>query len=603
MIAALAPFALLTLCTLPWLLLASRRFGARAAGLGAFAVVPGLVLAVFCITPAIAFDPVTTLLVVAGAGGIVGVVLVLRDRSALRAPARTTVARWLAASVGAVAWLGSLAVAQLLPNANPLSWAMNGDGANNVHLARQLLAQHGLTSAFSTPVPLANELEAIAFRFGREHLSKSALLEHDLIAFGAVWALCIAATAVLLGLVVSSLLDSQRPVLVGLAATVGSLLATTWFVVGLPIESGYSNVHVALPFALASWLALMQSQRMPLVSSVLLMLFGFLLLAVWTPLVLLPGAFLVAIALRNWSTIRVAQARQMVIPLISALPFIAWFLLESLPGFVSVGDALTTVGHGYPFTGWILVVAAVVAVSCAIALRRGAHEPLADGVVALTAAAALGFAAMIYLAHTDDEPWLDYYPTKFTWLFTVVFGAIALSLLFRLLADRRARRPVVLAFTAVVGAAAIAVCSIGPAPDRLNFVIEQPLQRMLVGHVWHDGDRAVDTILAHSNSSTVLWDSGDPDEAFINFWLLEFNGGDSGHNGSLLRNFSVFGYRELRDTGTYTVGELQQLCDVAGALPPPVAVYTADPDLREAVAGLCPLANATVLVEASPSRE
>jgi len=603
-ILALAPFALLALCGLPWLLVLSRRYGSTLAVLVVLAAALALVLGVFSATPLLGLDPVIVVLTVAVAVGIVGALALRRDPVHGRPPAASTRARWIGASLGGAAWIATIAIAQLVPDSNRLSWAMSGDGANNIHLVRMLQESRGLTPEFLNSVPLANELQALAFWPGRDSTSKSALLEHDLVAFGAFWALAIAVTGLLLGLVTASLVESRRPAVVAIAAAGGSLLATTWFFSGLPIESGYSNVHVALPVALASWLAFLRSRERPRLSAALLLGFGFAILAIWTPLVVIPISLLAAIGVRNWSQVREARPQSVLLFAAAAAPLLTWLLLESLPALRSAGQWLSTAGHGFPFTGVLLGIVVVVLVPSALLLRRRrVSEPLVDGVLALVVSSILGIAFLIYATHTTEQPWLGYYPTKYIWLLTVLLGSIALSLVVRLAADMGSPR-IALATVAGVCVAALAASTAGPAPQRDDFVIEQPLQRIISGTVWARGDGAVRTILANTadDRSVVLWDSGDPAEAFINFWLLDFNG--SGVNGSnVLREFTVRGYRELRDRGSYAVPSLDTLCLVIGELPTPATVYTTDPQLESHLEAQCPGADAVIVVGTAPYRE
>jgi len=401
--------------------------------------------------------------------------------------------------------------------------------------------------------------------------------------------------------VTASLVTSRRPALVAIAAAAGSLLVTGWFVSGLPIESGYSNVHVALPVALASWLAFVHSREKPKLAALLLLAFGFAILAIWTPLVVVPLSLVAAIGVRNWPTVRQARPASVGIFAAAAAPLIAWLLLESLPALQSTGESLTTPGHGFPFTGVLLaIVTVVVLVPGALLLRRRVSEPLVDGAVALVVSSVVGIAFLIYAVYTTEQPWLGYYPTKYVWLLTVLLGAIALSFVIRLAADL-ADPAVALAAVAGVGAAVLVVSTIGPAPQRDSFVIEQPLQRIISGTVWARGDGAVRTILANTTDdrSVVLWNSDDPAEAFINFWVLDFNGSEIGASG-VLRNFTVSSYRELRDRGSYTAQPVDELCAVIAELPTPVTVYTADADLESQLDGLCPGVDATVVVGTTP---
>ncbi|MEP6482686.1 MAG: hypothetical protein ABJA94_11845, partial [Rhodoglobus sp.] len=483
MILPLLPFIGLGVFALPWLLITSRRFGAVLGALTVLASTLTILLLAFFVSPLVDGDPVLISLAGAALGGVVGLVLLLRDRSARRAPSPTTLARWLPASAGGLVWLLTIAITRLVPGAAVLSWAMNGDGSNNIQFARSFFAEHGIVAG-GDAVPLADVLLAIAAWPGRAQMSASGMLEHDVVALGTFWSVAIAATGLLLGLVVSSLLEGKRPLIVGIGAGAGSLLVLTFFVTGLPIDSGYLNVHVALPLALATWLIFLQSRRAPLLTTVLLFGFGFLLLTVWSPLIVIPASLIFVLGIRNWSRMRVAKTRTAIIVAAAAALSLAYLLLVALPSLQGGGEALTTAGHGFPFTGWILLVVLAVAVACAVLLRRREVGAL-EGLLTIGVAAIAGYAFLLYATFAPSDPWLGYYPTKFMWMMTVIFGAIALSLLLRLLVDRvpigRARVGAV----AVAGALALLLATLGPAPTRDHYVIEQPLPRILAEHTWN----------------------------------------------------------------------------------------------------------------------
>jgi len=603
MILPLLPFIGLAICGLPWLLIVSKRFGALLGALTVLAATPTLVLLAFFGSPLIKGDPVVVSMVAAALGGVVGLVLVLRDPSTLRAPSRATLARWLPASIGGLIWLATIALTRVVPGASVLSWAMNGDSSNNIHLARALFAYQGITPASGNSVPLANVLLAVGAWPGRAQTSASGLLEHDIVALGAVWSLAIAATGLLLALVVSSLLEGKRPVVVGIGAGAGSLFVLTFFVTGLPLDSGYLNVHIALPFALATWLVYLTSRRAPLISTVLLFGFGFLLLTVWTPLIVIPASLIVVLGFRNWSRMRVAKARTAIIVGAGAVLALAYLLLVSLPSLQGSGEALSTGGHGFPFTGWILLGALAVAAVCGVLLRP-LEVPALEGLIIIGVAAIAGYGFLLYATFTLADPWLGYYPTKYMWMMTVLFGAIAISLVLRLLLERVQGDRARIGAVAVAGAAALLLATLGPPPTRDHFVVEQPVPRILAGHTWNTGESAVKIILAANRDAgaVVLWTSGNPDEAFINFWVLDYRGAALGESHTA-RVFTVLAYRDLRDHGSFTPGDTQQLCDLVPELTAPVAVYTEDSALAAKLSALCPAANVTVRTETPPGSE
>jgi hypothetical protein len=593
----------LAICLLPWLLIASKRVGALLGALTVLAAAPTLLLLAFFVSPFLNVDPVVVSLVAAALGGVIGLVLVLRDPTTRRIPPRAILARWLPASIGGLIWLVTIAAARLVPGAAVLGWAMNGDSSHNIQLARALIEYHGITPASGTAVPLANVLLAVAAWPGRGQTSASGLLEHDIIALGTSWSLAIAATGLLLGLVVSSLLEGKRSLVVGLSAGAGSLLVLTFFVTGLPIDSGYLNVHVALPFALATWLVFLKSRESPLITTVLLFAFGFLLLTVWTPLVVLPAALIVVLGVRNWSRMRVAKPRTAITIGAAAVLALAYLVFVSLPSLQGSGEALSTGGHGFPFTGWILLVALAIAVVCGILLRP-LEIPALEGIVIIGVAAIAGYAFLLYATFAPSDAWLGYYPTKFLWMMSVVFGAIALSLVLRLAVEKVPKGRARVAGVVIAGAVALVIAGLGPAPTRDHFVVEQPLPRILAGNTWHTGESAVNVILAANRDAgtVVLWNSGNPDEAFINFWVLDYRGAALGES-HMARVFTVLAYRDLRDHGSFTPGDPQRLCDLAPELTAPVSVYTQDAGLAAQVSKLCPTAGVKVHTEPPPSQK
>lgn len=590
MIAALTPFAVLAICGLPWLLLARTRVGGQLAAVAVLALLPLLVLVAFFGSRLLGIHPLALLLPLAAVLGLVGAALLVRGRSAVRLPSPRALALWLPAALGGLVWLATLAIARLLPGADVLSWAMNGDSANNIHLARHVLSENGLVP-LGNPVPLPSALLAMAMSLGRpEGSAGGELLRHDLEALGVFWALAIAATAVLLGLVASSLLDRARPALIAIASAAGSLLGATWFVSGLPIESGYSNVHVALPIALASWLAFLRSERSPRLSTAVILALGVLLLATWTPLVALTVALTAALVVRNRRRLPRPRPGILVIIVIGAVAVVVGITLLVLPTLIKNAGALGTPGHGYPFTGWLLAVCALVATGGAVGLRRVLAVPLVEGLVAVVVASlAVTVALMAFVP--GEQPWTGYYPTKFTYIVTVVVLALALSVLVR----RVAQRGAVVAKVTAASVTVLLLCTLGPAPDRQDFAIDQPLARILTSTVWNEGDESVQTVLANTglDHAVVLWDSRSPDEAMINFWLFEFEGGQLGGNADV-RKISIAGYRVFRDTGSYTPPPVAVLCKVVDGLGGPVVVITANPQLEAEIAATCPFASVRV---------
>ncbi|MDJ0325158.1 hypothetical protein QMG61_15435 [Cryobacterium sp. PH31-AA6] len=589
---ALILFAVIGVCAVPWVTLASRRFGHL------FAVPAVGMLTVLVLFAAMIVGRFTGagILISTGtvviAGGIVGAVLATRG-GAWRWPRRHAVAVWVPAMLGGVAWVGALAIAQVLPSAAKLSWALNGDANNNLYFAGLIIDQHGVAlGAAENPVPLTAALLALGIAPGQPTGDPLALLAHDFTGLGVVWMLLLAATALGAGAVAASIIERSRTGLVAVASAAGSLLPLTWFVAGLPIEYGYLNAHLVLPIALAAWLIYVASPGRVVPAIAVQLCIATLLLATWSPWVVLPVGFIVALAVHHSSTLRTMDARAAWPALVAVVPAIVWLAVATGPALVSNGSTFEIPGHGLPAVLPIVVVALVLLLLGGRALRT--QPPVFSGAIAVAAATVAGSGALVFLAR-DSGAFTGYYPAKFLWVSAVIVGVIVLSFTFALLS--RTRRPL-LGITAVAVLVIIAA-SLGP-PLKRPGVVRPPLERILSGAVWATGDRSVDLILANSDPADpgILWNSGEPDEAFADFWIALKLGGELG-NGSgtgdpTLRGFAFTAYQQYRDTGAWAVPPVEQLCEVVTAIGGPVRVITGDAGLEVSIQSTCPAVNARI---------
>ena len=589
---ALILFAVIGVCAVPWVTLASRRFGHL------FAVPAVGVLTVLVLFAAMIVGRFTGagILISTGtvviAGGIVGAVLATRG-AAWRWPGRHAVAVWVPSMLGGVAWVGALAIAQVLPGAAKLSWALNGDANNNLYFAGLIIDQHGVAlGAAENPVPLTAALLALGIAPGQPTGDPLALLAHDFTGLGVVWMLLLAATALGAGAVAASIIERSRTGIVAVTSAAGSLLPLTWFVAGLPIEYGYLNAHLVLPIALAAWLIYVASPGRVVPAIAVQLCIATLLLATWSPLVVLPVGFIVTLAVHHSSTLRTMDVRAAWPALVAVVPAIVWLAVATGPSLVSNGSAFEIPGHGLPAVLPIVVVALLLLLLGGTLLCT--QPPVVSGAITVAAATVAGSGALVFLAR-DSGAFTAYYPAKFLWMSAVVVGIIVLSFAFALLS--RTRRPL-LGITAV-GVLVIIAASLGP-PLKRPGVVRPPLERILSGAAWATGDRSVDLILANSDPADpgILWNSGEPDEAFADFWIALKLGGELG-NGSgtgdpTLHGFAFTAYQQYRDTGSWAVPPVEQLCEVVTAIGGPVRVTTGDAGLEASIQSTCPDVNARI---------
>jgi hypothetical protein len=205
---------------------------------------------------------------------------------------------------------------------------------------------------------------------------------------------------------------------------------------------------------------------------------------------------------------------------------------------------------------------------------------------------------VIVLALPGD-PWSSYYPVKLSWLLVVLLGMVALSLGVRGLLGWLPAARAAAAATGLV-AALVIVSAIYPVIPRSVHSVSLPTARILSGSVWHTGDRAVRKILTLTGPGRLglLWQSGDPDEGIIDYWLIISNGADLAGEG-VARASAFEMYHQYMVSGHYDDSKIANLCDIVSDLSDPITVYSANDDLESELAAVCPSERARVVVRHS----
>lgn len=591
-------FVVLALSGVPWILALSKRFGLLLAVPGSAAAVTLLAMGVLLVSRAVQLDIVLSQVI----GGLLftaaGVLVLRRTPGALRRPGRHAVALWVSPVLGALGWIGTLVAAQFVPGAARLSWAMNGDGFNNLFYGNVILTARGLAiGQAENPVPLPASLLALAMSPGRLIIADRNLLAHDLASFTIVWTLILAATCILTGAVVASAIPKRYPREVAVASALGSLLPLTWYATGLPVQWGYFNANVVLPILLATWLVFLASRRFPVIALVVLSGLTTLVLATWAPLVLVPGALGIVILVRNWKLIRSLHGSAALVLVLGAAQVLAWVGIVTIPTFLSQGSAFEIPGHGFP-TAWPAVPWLLVAlVALSFFVRRSTSLPVMPGVIAIACSTIAAAGMLLYLDHGQGNAWSAYYPTKLAWIISVFLVMVVLSLAVATVVALAPGRVTSVAGIATVTSAVLLACAAIPFDTWSETVVRQPMTRILSGSIWHTGDRAANQILTLSDPRApgVLWQSGDPDEAMIDFWVLVTRGGDlAGDPG--LRSIAFVAYREYRATGTFDDSDVGPLCQIVTLMKPTPTVHTANPSLEAELRETCPAVTARVLL-------
>ncbi len=592
-------FVVFAIGSVPWLLALSKRFGLMIAVPGTAAAGILLAMAVLLLTHAARLDIAVSETLAALGFAAIGSAVIRRTPGAVRRPGRHAVALWVSPILGALGWIGTQVAAQVVPGAARLSWAMNGDGFNNLFYAHAILNAHGLVLGNSqNPVPLPASLLALVLAPGRSLLAARDLLGHDLASLTLVWTLILAATCIVTGAVVASAIPPRYPRAVAVASALGSLLPLTWYVAGLPIQWGYFNAHVILPLMLGAWLVFLASRRFPVAALVVLSAITTLTLASWAPLVLVPGSLGLAILVRDWARIRVVRGSAVLWLALGAAQVLAWLGIVSVPTFLSQGAALDAPGHGFPSAWPALPFLLVALLAVAVAVRRTTSLPVLPGTIAVVGAALAASAVLLLLDSSQDDPWSAYYPTKLAWLLSVFLIILTVSLAATAVVAAVPGRRTTVAGVAGVTVLVLVLAAAMPLDGWSQTVLRQPTVRILTGSIWHTGDRAAQKILSLTDPSDtgILWQSADPDEAMIDFWVMVTRGGSLSGNPDL-RGIAFVAYRSYRATGTYNDSDVATLCAILTLMKPTPTVHTANPLLGDALGRSCVGVKARVIVD------
>lgn len=554
-----------------WIVVIGRRWGL---GLGlAAGLIGGAIIALVSLTvfPLVKVPVLEASVLLWGAIGVAAIAVHGRGAGrGARVRCGYALSRWAPPMLGPAVWTAGVLVARFSGTGSRYSWVMMGDSANNILFAREIVYGGGiLVGASANPVPLPAAAIALAMSAGRSGVPVADLLRHDISAFALVWAILIALTCYLAGAAAAVVIDPTRRAAVVIASAGISLIPLSWFVTGYPIEYGFFNTHLALPIVFASWIAAISAARNPDIAFASLLGAATLMLAVWSPLVLIPLLLSVFVLVRHRSSLLSARGPRLAFLVLSVGQLIVYGFVVVLPGLLTQGGFLTGGGGIIPFPHALLF--AVVgggAITVVIAMNRKrvvAGQTLAVVIVA----GSVGVGALLFLSRGQPSPW-TYYPTKLSWLVAIVFIVLSLDTLIAAMPKMR-----ILLFGVVAAALSIATFSVLHSIARTvpSYPWRDPLPRILTDD-FPTGDAVAEQIFALSDPANphLLWQSANPAEGTINFWLLQMRADST----SLHRDLRVYAYGHGNTP--------KDLCDIAEAMGPPVVVQTANEALASETA-------------------
>jgi hypothetical protein len=495
-----------------------------------------------------------------------------------RRPARPSSRWWvvLAAASGSIVVVATMALAQVIPGAARLSWAMNSDSVNVMTFSRDILAAGGLasasTSADTSPTPLPFGMLATVIAPGRDGIANAALAEHDVVGLAQLWVFMIALACLLAGLVAAHGAAKVRLALAIPVTAIASLAMLSWYVIGVQFAHGFLSSAFAVVVLLAAWLVYLDGATRPAISLAMLLLAGTAVLAIWSPLIIVIAALGVVIAVTRFRQILASGALRLVAVGAGFVVLALYVALVTLPEYLVKAGFLGASG-GFPAfsAAQFLLIMLVTALVAAVGARfLGLRHPVIGAIAAVIGGAiGLGF---LLAQRTSAESGLGYYPAKFAWTVTILLIVIAIGGAAGLLVGLNPKRG---------WDVAIAILSVGVLGGLLWSPVQPTAQfpplGVLTGATGGMPERAADLIFETSgrdNGQDVFWRTTIGD-SWPNLWALQLDIDDVHHNP--VRNFAY-------QVTTFTPDEM---CEVVELLGSDVVIHTADPAAEADLAAVC----------------
>lgn len=579
--AAAPTWVVLVTVSLVWLPILAGRCGA-AAGIALVVVLECWMLLMVMLVTAVLMVPMVPMVVIVWTMfGLAGSVALARGAPAVRwSPTATTVV--LASTVGGFVWLATQGLASVVPGASRVSWVMRGDSANNLVFARQVVYDSGISvGAGENPVPFPAALIAVVMDAGRSGIRLGDLARHDVGSFAQVWSLCIIITCVLAGLVAASIAkySTNNRATLAVAGAVGSLVPLSWFVTGYSLEFGFFSTHVALPIVFAAIILFLSSPRHPASMLGMLAVCATLLLAVWSPLVLVPAVLGAIVLVRFRRRLLATRGRMLAIVLVGMLQLVVYGSVVVVPGFLRNATSLAADGGIIEFPRLGIVIAVLVVgtvVSALLAFRRAGH-PVPLAVAGTVVALAAGIGALLFASRASAELW-GYYPMKLLWMSATILIVLLVGTATAVLERVVARRWLHQAGLGIVGLGLVVLVAYAPAASPAPHL--NPVDQVLSGRSLGVADQVAERVfsLANPRRSHFLWNSGYEFEQPVNLWVTQL-GVDTLEGNDDLR-YAAY--------GLYNSDDVNELCRIVGLLGGDTVVHTAESNLVAQVSAACP---------------
>lgn len=494
-------------------------------------------------------------------------------------PRHARVEFFAAALVGPVVWLAFAVPTAIVNPTAGRSWAMHGDAANYLLFARGITTSMGIVvGPANNPVPLPSGLLAIAMAPGRDRVAPAQLLWHDLGSYESVQILVVAASCLFAGLLAAWIAKSTlaTPGIVIATAAFGSLLPLSWTLTTDALAYGYFDALLALPSVFACLIVGRIAPERPVAALGLLALGSTVILAVWTPLILVPIATMCVVCVTEWSALKAARGISLAVLVACLLQLVLYGVVVTLPSFFAQSQYLAAHGaaFSYPHSLFPSLGAMTILLSILAWIRVGVRQAISTIVLALTLA--LGLLFLLYEARKSGQAW-SYYPSKFEWLSIAILLVVALGLLPVIFATILSGRALQIA--AVISLASMTGIVVTSTPNFVDgYDWGNPLTWIAQKSNAEGGSAAAKRVLdaADLEHPRLYWQSNVPFEFYVDYWLIEVASKSIDNNA--LRKFAY----------AHNESSITQLCTILGLMHPTPTVLTTNPSLAKSLAATCP---------------
>ena len=589
-----SPIALVVLALVPWPLAGVQKLG-WSLSLGAplaGATVGALAVAVIAQRTGIPLaDAYVVSLAVAGAAGWW---LAARGLSRRQVALPRGLAWWVGAP--AFLWMLLVAIAEFLPGASRVSWAMQGDSSNNMLFARDIVQANGFPLDGTNPVPMTHVLLSVVFA-PHEALDASARVAADLTAAADLWHLVLAASSLLWAAFAWTFVTQSTDMgrrFAAVAAMVTGAMPLTWLYTGMAVHFGFFNLHLLLVLVIAALLVGLDANRAPAEVFSIEALLSLALALAWTPMAILPAVIgCVVLVSPRATTVPRSQWIVAALVVLGCGVVVVSVVSGQLSG---EAGALSADGGIFPIPRWWCVALPVLV---AAFVARGSRRKSAARMTLMSTVIGMVI-ALVAVNALAGFAW-SYYPQKLGWIFTILAASLAPVLVASIASSLLGWKSV--RGLGVVMAMVFLAIALGPAVrggiTGTWMGSDDPWSMILLGRVAGDGDAEYEAVvsLASDESVTVLMagnpsltdDDEDHGEGEANFWVVNLF---SQRFDPVLDEDRRFATRSV----AYALldGSPTALCGLPEIAGVPVVVIAEDPAVGAAITEACPHDDITV---------